>query len=99
MSDPTLHNALYAAGWKAAANSKPRNAIQDRVVRRAVAHLRVGDQLRRDLMRVWLHGYDDRRAEGPAQLTRSCPTCMSPPGKHCRTSSGAVTYTPHAARR
>lgn len=77
MSDPTMHNRLYHAGWRAYVDGKPADPANDPVVREYTTQLRPGDQLAADIAAVWEQGFADARAETPAEKDSTQPAVMS----------------------
>ena len=62
MSDPTTHNRLYEAGWRAFQAGSACTPDEDPVVRANTSGLPVGDQLAADIKDVWISGFEDARA-------------------------------------
>lgn len=65
MSDPTMNNRLYAAGWSAYVRGVSFEPQSDPVVREYAAELSVGDQLATHIRGIWERGFDDAREASP----------------------------------
>lgn len=62
MSDPTTHNQLYEAGWRAFLAGRTCTPDDDPLVRTNISGLPVGDQLASDIKDVWIRGFENARA-------------------------------------
>lgn len=61
MSDPTMRNRLYAAGWGAFVRGCSFAPEADPVVCEYSAGLSVGDQFAAHIRGVWASGFNDAR--------------------------------------
>ncbi|MEB3023000.1 MULTISPECIES: hypothetical protein [Mycolicibacter] len=68
MSDPTMHNRLYAAGWDTFARGDTFEPEADPVVREYAAGLSVGDQLAAEIRGIWSRGFRDAREEASVDV-------------------------------